>query len=462
MRPLTATLFGCACLATLVSSPAIRAADGDLDPGFSGGTLRVLFGGDDAAAMELEVLADGRLLVAGTVSDPPRWAVRKVWESGAIDIGWSASSPPFDFLDESMSLVGGVYDLWRDPADGSERTMVLGSVESGPNDSRPGLARLTSSGELDPSFDGNGLKLLSGAPAGWKELFVNDGKFLPDGGSVFVGSCLDCPTIDVRRVWVAKFLASGAPDTGFSGDGWLSFTLNPEIDYSGRVVALYEDGRIVVACSRNVIFANGIFLARVTATGSFDGSFGGGDGITDPYYPGESPHATDVALDPSSGRIAVGRRRGEGAPLEGGLEVFTAAGLPDTTFSGDGTVDLDLEEGASVDSVAWQSDGKLLAVGNINANGAQTGGFFLARMTKTGALDSSFDGNGVKRVEFDAAANVNDAALAVTTWGGRLLAAGYAGAGDGDAQAFALVRTENAAIFSDGFERGTAGGWAGF
>ena len=41
------------------------------------------------------------------------------------------------------------------------------------------------------------------------------------------------------------------------------------------------------------------------------------------------------------------------------------------------------------------------------------------------------------------------------------LAGGYAGTGGGDAQAFALVRIENAGIFSDGFERGTAGGWTG-
>jgi uncharacterized delta-60 repeat protein len=226
-------------------------------------------------------------------------------------------------------------------------------------------------------------------------------------------------------------------------------------------VALHENGRILVAGSVTGFVFSQFYFVRVTATGAFDGSFGGGDGMTETFTSGTLPRVRDVAIEPASGRIAVALRLSAAYPGEGAVEVFTAAGLEDATFSGDGHLDLDLEEGSSIDSVAFQSDGKLLAVGNIDANGSQTGGFFLARMTTAGALDASFDGNGVKRVEFDAAADVDDAALVVTTWGGRLLAAGYAGAGGGDPQAFALLRTQNGSIFTDGFERGSTAGWPG-
>ena len=101
-------------------------------------------------------------------------------------------------------------------------------------------------------------------------------------------------------------------------------------------------------------------------------------------------------------------------------------------------------------------------MGAIDANGANEGGFFLARMTAGGTLDDDFDDNGVKRVEFDAAPNVRDRAYAVATMGGRLVAVGYAGAGGGQEEEMAVVRTDNAQIFSDGFERGTAGAWPGF
>ena len=459
MTILRATLFSLALLSALAVSPALHAADGDLDPTFDGGTVRHVWGSDAATATELEPLAGGELLVGGTVDGPRRWAVAKFYDDGTLDIGWATTFTPFGFGNEGATAAGDVYDLARD---GSDRTLLLGWVEAGAGFDRPALARLTAAGALDPTFDGNGLDIVSPPPAGWTSLRVIDGKFLPDGGSVFVGSCEDCPTAGRTSAFIAKRLASGAADTSFSGDGWLSFTSDLDADNAGVAVALDENGRILVVGGVNGFPLSEYFLARVTATGAFDGSFGGGDGITEASTSGSLPRVRDVAIEPASGRIALALRLSSGDPREGAVEVFTAAGLEDTTFSGDGHIDLDLEEGSSIDAVAFQSDGKLLAAGNIDANGTQAGGFFLARLTTTGALDASFDGNGVKRVEFDAAPDVDDGALVVTTWGGRLLAAGFAGPGSGDPQAFALLRTQNSLIFADDFERGTVGGWPGF
>lgn len=459
MSLLRATVPGLFLLASFTVPPALLGADGDLDPTFDGGTTRRIWGGDAATATELELLAGGDLLVGGTVDGPPRWAVARFEENGSLDLAWAATFTPFGFGNEGATTAGDVYDLARDASD---RTLLLGWVEAGVGFNRPAIARLTAAGALDPTFDGNGLEIVSPPPAGWTSLAVNDGKFLPDGGSVFVGSCQNCPTAGVRSVFIAKRLASGAADTSFSDDGWMSFTAELSADNSGVAVALYENGGILVVSNVSGFAFWHHFLARVTATGAFDGSFGGGDGITETFTSGTSPRAGDVAIEPASGRIALALRLSAAYPLEGAVEVFTAAGLADTTFSDDGHVDLDLEEGSSIDAVAFQSDGKLLAVGNIDANGTQAGGFFLARMTTTGELDDSFDGNGVKRVEFDAAPDVDDRALVVTTWGGRLLAAGFAGAGGGDPQAFALLRTQNSSIFADGFERGSAGAWPGY
>lgn len=123
-------------------------------------------------------------------------------------------------------------------------------------------------------------------------------------------------------------------------------------------------------------------------------------------------------------------------------------------------LDLDLEEGVRLDAVAFQSDGRIVAAGTIDVNGLQEGGFFLARVLAGGTLDASFDGNGVKRVEFDLVPNAPAQGLAMTLSGGRLVAAGLApGAADGDA--FAILRTDNASIFTDGFERGATGAWTG-
>ncbi|MBZ0089096.1 MAG: hypothetical protein K8H90_01830, partial [Thermoanaerobaculia bacterium] len=74
----------------------------------------------------------------------------------------------------------------------------------------------------------------------------------------------------------------------------------------------------------------------------------------------------------------------------------------------------------------------------------------------------TFDDNGVKRIEFDLVPNAYDAAYAVATMGGRLVAVGLAGAGGDQEQEMAVVRTQNALIFSDGFERGSTTAWPGF
>lgn len=67
----------------------------------------------------------------------------------------------------------------------------------------------------------------------------------------------------------------------------------------------------------------------------------------------------------------------------------------DTDFGAGGVLDLDLEEGPRINAVAFQSDGRLVAAGTIDANGSQTGGFLLAGVAD-GALDASCDANGLE------------------------------------------------------------------
>jgi uncharacterized delta-60 repeat protein len=443
---------------TMLGALPLAADDGDLDPSFDGGAFTVGWTAGHARATALEPIAGGELLVGGTVGDAPGeidgWAVAKLEADGSRDIPWSLAFEIVSAGDETMAITDELCDLGRDAAG---RTVLAGSADAGIDNHVPMLARLTFSGALDASFDGNGIRLVDDAPAAWTELRTHAAAVLPDGRTVFAGRCGGCGDVDDDWAWVARRLADGSADPSFSGDGWVSFRFDDTGSSAAVAVAVDEAGRITVAGRRTLFTFVEAYLVRLTPAGLADGSFGGGDGMSGPW--GDLP-ARGLALDASSGRIAVGLGEAN-FPGAGRVEVFTAAGLPDSTFSGDGAVDLDLEEGTSIHTVAFQSDGKLLAVGTIDANGGNQGGFFLARMTKAGALDATFDDNGVKRVEFDAAAGVEDGALAATTIGGRLVAVGYAGAGGGDDEEFAVVRTESALVFADGFERGSSGAWAG-
>ena len=99
--------------------------------------------------------------------------------------------------------------------------------------------------------------------------------------------------------------------------------------------------------------------------------------------------------------------------------------------------------------------------GTIDANGTQLAGFLLARFRATGTLDPAFDGNGLKRIEFDLDADARDFAMAATLAGGRIVAVGGAPDNGGSALKIAVLRTQSALIFSDGFERGSRAGWVG-
>lgn len=457
MRTLLPTLLGLACLTNLMTPSIVRGDDGDLDTTFDGGS-RTIEWSDPAQATELELLPSGDALVGGTLTGPGRWAVKKIWSNGALDLDWELAFTPFGFGNDGAEETVALFDLYRDSSD---RVLAAGSVEVTAGVRRPALARLTSAGGLDPTFDGNGLDIVSSIPAGWTSLTVRAGVFLPDGRSVFVGSCQDCPVAGVAQIYVARRLATGAPDTSFSGDGWMSFVLDeddPDTAFA-RSVAVDDSGAVYIGGGTVLSISQTFFVAKVTPAGLLDLSFGNGDGSYGPLSSGLAPAVHDIAVDPNSGRIALAISQSSNSPMGGEVRVLTAAGVADDTFSGDGRVDIDLEEGSTIDGVVFQSDRKLLAVGTIDANGSQTGGFLLARLTSAGAFDSSFDGNGVKRVEFDADPDVDDRGLAAATWGGRLVAVGFAGAGGGDDQDFALVRTESALIFRDGFERGSTLGW---
>jgi uncharacterized delta-60 repeat protein len=434
----------------------LLAADGDLDPSFDGGAFTLAWSAGHARATVLEPIAAGELLVGGTVGDEPGetdgWAVAKLEADGTRELAWTFSFQIVSAGAEGMATTGDLFDMRRVAND---RTMLAGWAYNGFSD-MPMLARLGASGALDPTFDDNGVLLVDDAPAGWEEVDTRAATVLSDGRSVFVGDCESCP-LEEPWVWIAVRLANGSPDLSFSGDGWHSFRFAAD-DFNGATaVAVDPDGRIVVAGENYLPFGDSsVYLVRLTASGAFDGSFGDGDGIAGPF---DVPDADALAFDASSGRIATGGGS-SGAPGAGHVRVYTNAGVPDTTFSADGHVDLDLEEGTSIGDVAFQSDGKLLALGTIDANGSNDGGFFFARMTTGGALDSTFDDNGVKRIEFDAAPDVRDRGYAVATMGGRFTAVGYAGEGGGDEEEMAVVRLDNALIFADGFERATAGGWS--
>jgi uncharacterized delta-60 repeat protein len=441
-------------LVLAAASMPLAAADGDADPTFSddGQTTYIISApaanGEEATAVES--LPDGSLLVAGNSAGPGSgrdFAVVKYDATGAPDLLFgSLGSRTVDF--GTNDWLGGVTVQ----ADG--RIVLAGSsyVDDDPLLHRyPALARLTADGDLDPTFGTGGQLRLDSPPWSGAEIQVQEGVAVTTAGKLVLhGRCRLCPSNDDWRVFVVRLLADGTLDTAFDGDGWYVLPVDLE-ELSHRSLALDSANRIVIAA----ILPDPDFTLsfwRLTPAGLLDPTFGGGDGRVDTEI--EPGNPLQLVVAPADGRLYV--------RFALGVWRFQANGALDAAYGNEGFAWLGgHDEGSAVLDVALQSDGKLVGAGVINPNGADNGDFFLARLLADGSLDSSFAGNGLRRVPFDVLPDGLDVAEAVTLSGGRLVAVGYAtDAADGAAR-FAILRTANALVFADGFERGSTAGWAG-
>ena len=258
-------------------------------------------------------------------------------------------------------------------------------VVAGETDSDFAVARLLVTGALDPGFGSGGKVRFAPLPAigGISALAVQ-----PDGKIVVAGVGGAGPGRGLDMV-VARLTAAGAVDSSF-GDGGKT-----AIDFSGQrdfvlALALQPDGKIVVAGS---VFDNArqdedFALARLDADGKLDAGFGT-DGRVRTDFPGGSAEAEAVVIQPD-GKIVVAGHAGHAYNSQCSpscvvaLARYGATGALDPTFDGDGLATVG-ESGQSVArGVALQPDGKIVVAAGLH----------ILRVTATGALDPTFGGGG--------------------------------------------------------------------
>ncbi len=185
-----------------------------------------------------------------------------------------------------------------------------------------------------------------------------------------------------------QLLSAGNPDPTFAGDG---VSLNiPNLAPRGSIndVAVQSDGKIVASLAitpDQFDFA----VQRYLPNGTLDTSFGNGGTAVLPWGPNspDTPVAQNMAVAvQSDGKIVLGGR------FDNLFAIMrlTSTGQLDSSFDGDGMATTDFGNGASggIRDLAIQSDGKIVAVGSSNGQVA------LARYTTSGALDTTFDGDG--------------------------------------------------------------------
>jgi uncharacterized delta-60 repeat protein len=186
---------------------------------------------------------------------------------------------------------------------------------------------------------------------------------------------------------------SGSPDTSFGTGGIVHPVVSTGADNFGDMVR-QSDGKVVGVGSDG----NGdAVVARFNADGSFDSGFGSG-GIASGSYGTGSSGFQSVALQSDGKILAAGSASQAGTDQDFLVARFNSNGTPDMSYGGgDGVSLIPVDPGANDDSafdLALQSDDKVVVAGRT-FNGVTGTDAALVRLDTSGAPDGSFDGDGI-------------------------------------------------------------------
>lgn len=407
MRTIRFGYLFAACVTVWLAAPAHAqdttfGQDGFAFAGFADAVPPLNFSTIEAMAVQ----ADGKIVVvghartSGVAFTNTAVAVARFTATGELDTTFGTPPGRALLFREGFSAGAGIAVL----ADG--RILVAGvtspSTSTGP--SSIALARLTATGQLDATFGVNGVATSSIGDGGT----VSAMKLLPDGRILVAGSVIRAST--GRDFLLARFLGNGSRDTSFGTNGPLpNLTGSITLDFGGQEqissIALQSDGRIIAAGVNQVSVDSQFALARFTANGLLDSTFGAGGRVTTNFVSSDHGGSTgdaafDVAVQPDGRILAVGRAETDTglARTDVALARYRPDGTLDTSFGGDGRVTLAFTPGDpqrasdAAFGVQIQPDGRIVVAGFTSVPFGQV--FALARFNGNGALDSGFGTNG--------------------------------------------------------------------
>lgn len=353
--------------ATLVAALALAApasaADGDLDTSFAEDGISHLERGRYA---KVALQSDGKLIVAGnSFGQEGEGVVGRLTAAGSPDPGFGEGG--YTVLAPSSQIQ--ISDVAIDP-DG--RAVVAATRNGGMGV----LYRLTSTGELDPSFDGDGIATFR-YEDDYSYVYAID--FQADGRIVAAGESFHEPTSE-SSVGVARFDTDGSLDETFAGDGTTVFEAG-HAETAWHV--MLQGGRIVVAGVRGPPAFPHLesWAARVEADGTLDETFGTGGVFATNAILGE-----DAIMTAGGGVLFAGTGLNEGSVRDTALLKLDANGDPDEGFAPGGRWTHDVIPGSSErglglaashagDFTVAVSGGNRLAAVKVSPAGALVPGF---------------------------------------------------------------------------------------
>jgi uncharacterized delta-60 repeat protein len=395
-------------------------ANGALDPVF--GTAGKVSAAQLPAAMAVAPQTDGKLLALGGMK------LSRFNTDGTFDTTFGSGG--------TVTLVadGGSLDAMLALAVQPDGMIVVAgntSLSTGVNDNFA-VQRFTASGNLDTGF-GTGGKVVTDF-SGLSDR-ANAVLLQSDGKIVVTGWATAGPLVSANQDFAAvRYNADGSLDIGFGSGGKATIDVAGNAD-TGQAGALQADGKVVIG-GRVYINANAepdMGLARLNADGTLDTSFGSGGkvridftsgGTVQPgYTAGLWDEVIGIAVQTDTKLVLAGYTRVNGL-FRFALARLAADGTLDAGFGTGGLVSSAFSSsGDRARAVTLQSDDRIVVAGQIGMFGTNPD-WGIARFSNSGALDSSFDTDGLVQIDFFGA--IDDSYGLLIQEDGKIVAAGSA------------------------------------
>jgi uncharacterized delta-60 repeat protein len=239
-------------------------------------------------------------------------------------------------------------------------------------------------GDLDPGFAGGGGIATTGLPGGATAMALQaDGKIVLAGGRT-----------------LTRYNADGTIDAAFGNAGSVTVAFGGGGSDVVQAVAIQPDDLIVVAGFTNAAGHNDFVVARYTAGGLPDSSFGTG-GFTRTDFSGTTDRALAVLIQPD-GAIVLAGHAGTSTPLgldnDFAVARYTSGGALDGTFGTGGKVTTNIAGRTDLGAAAvLQSDGRIVVSGRVADGGGDNPDVGLVRYNVDGTRDASFGVQGIVR-----------------------------------------------------------------
>ncbi|MDG0817744.1 hypothetical protein [Bdellovibrio svalbardensis] len=339
------------------------------------GVFRKNFSFGYADPQNLVVAANGSVYASGRTKNSPYYPA----------IGKLSSQLQFDSSFGNQGRVVGAGMLASSSSqmkmamDSTGRTYMVGRSKN----AKPIIFRFTAAGQPDASFGSSGYVELNQAGSRFYAVAPLSG-----GGVVAVGAVFN-PN-ETSSTLVAMFDASGNLDTSFSGDGILLMT-DVNSNYAWEVLEEDISGTKYLTLGRYADptgpAATTVRLTRLQMNGSVDNSFGAGGHFDIP---------TTIELWGSSlirlndGKYIVAMSSYDYTNFNFEVDKVLATGALDTSYGASGKASFNILADENVSAAAANSSGEVF----VAVNEMSDGDIVVVKLTPTGALDTSFAGDG--------------------------------------------------------------------